>query len=295
MPLRLGIVFALAGGLLIAATVGLQRLPELPRVYEGLIGTGIQAAIAIFVVLAGVRFLDNRTLREIGCAFSSQWGYDTITGLVVGTGLVAGVFFAGLGFGWFTVRGGVGTTTSIGLVPGLLGYALLMVLIGFHEEVFMRGYLLTNLYEGFQFLGNRVALVVATALSSSMFAGLHTLNPNASIVSTLGIFTLSLLFSAGYIFTDSLGFPVGAHIAWNFTMGVGFGLPVSGMETTAFLVDGAETGPDIFTGGTFGPEAGVLGVVALLAGVVLCYLWASTIRPGNNDPIHLHNRTGEEA
>jgi membrane protease YdiL (CAAX protease family) len=281
MPFRLAGAVGLFGMLFLAATPALRFLPTLPRVYEGLIGTGVQATLATVTVAVAVRFLDRRSFDRIGCVVSRRSGRDVIVGLLTGTGLVTGAVSGGLGLGWVEINDTIGTTSGVDVVAGVIAYALLMGLIGFHEELFVRGYLLTNLYEGFQSIGDRAALLIATVASSSVFAAAHAVNPNASVISTLGLFALGFLFATGYVFTGSLGFPIGAHIAWNFVMGIGFGLPVSGMETTAFVLDAVEVGPDVFTGGAFGPEAGLLGITALLGGIALTYLWATAIRPSD--------------
>jgi hypothetical protein len=51
-----------------------------------------------------------------------------------------------------------------------------------------------------------------------------------------------------------------------------FGFPVSG--TTSFtLIRQIETGPDVMTGGAFGPEAGLTGLAASLIGMALIIAW----------------------
>lgn len=286
-PFRLGGAVLVLVALALPISPALRALPDLPTVYEGLVGTGMQAAAATAAVVVAVTYLDRRSLADIGLDVSSRSGRDVVVGLLTGTGLVAVGVLAGVAAGWVEFDGTLGTTSTVGVVPGVLAYALLMAMIGFHEELFLRGYLLTNIYEGLQIVGHRIALGAATVVSSSVFAVLHLLNPNASVISTLGLFALGLFFATGYVFTENLAFPVGAHAAWNFVMGVGFGLPVSGRETTVFVIDIVERGPDLFTGGEFGPEAGLLGILALLVGIVCTYVWATSIRSPAGSANHL--------
>ena len=51
-----------------------------------------------------------------------------------------------------------------------------------------------------------------------------------------------------------------------------FGLPVSGMDVPATVLRVGESGPDLWTGGAFGPEAGLL--LCLLMVVHIGALWA---------------------
>jgi hypothetical protein len=67
--------------------------------------------------------------------------------------------------------------------------------------------------------------------------------------------------------TRSLWLPSALHVAWNFAQTGVYGFPTSGYafaDRTLLLV--GQTGPGWLTGGGFGPEGGILGTVALLAG-----------------------------
>ena len=84
-----------------------------------------------------------------------------------------------------------------------------------------------------------------------------------------------LFFGLGYVLTGQIALPIGLHFTWNFVQGNIFGFPVSGRITHAtslFLTQ--ESGPDLWTGGAFGPEAGLLGLLAALAGAGVIVLWA---------------------
>jgi hypothetical protein len=60
------------------------------------------------------------------------------------------------------------------------------------------------------------------------------------------------------------------HIGWNFFEGVVFGFPVSGLDIYA-LTRIQVTGPVLWTGGAFGPEAGLILLPSLIVGSVLIY------------------------
>jgi hypothetical protein len=62
-------------------------------------------------------------------------------------------------------------------------------------------------------------------------------------------------------------------MSWNFFQGSVFGFPVSGVSSAASFIGIHQAGPELFTGGAFGPEAGLVGLVALALGSVLIVLW----------------------
>jgi hypothetical protein len=55
------------------------------------------------------------------------------------------------------------------------------------------------------------------------------------------------------------------HLGWNFFEGNAFGFPVSGQYFYQ-LIRQTTSGPDIITGGAFGPEGGLILLPALLLG-----------------------------
>jgi membrane protease YdiL (CAAX protease family) len=113
---------------------------------------------------------------------------------------------------------------------------------------------------------------------SSLFFGIgHAMNPHADWVSTLGVTAAGLLLGLGYVFTGSLGISVGLHFSWNFFQGNVFGFPVSGRDFGVSFLKVSQGGPGLWTGGAFGPEAGLLGFLACLLGGLLVLLWVRRV------------------
>ncbi|MCA1740534.1 MAG: CPBP family intramembrane metalloprotease, partial [Actinobacteria bacterium] len=142
-----------------------------------------------------------------------------------------------------------------------------------------------NMAEGLNFpsLGSKRAVLLAWVLSSAIFGLLHLANPNASLSSTVNITFAGLLLGAGYVLTGRLAIPIGLHIAWNFFQGNVFGFPVSGIGPIgATFISIEQGGPTLFTGGAFGPEAGLLDPAASLVGSLLIWLWVRA-RSGKAD------------
>jgi len=158
---------------------------------------------------------------------------------------------------------------------------IFFIFVGIYEELLSRGYHLVNLSEGFnlKFLGKRWAVILAVIASSGVFGILHLRNPNASWVSTLNITVAGMVFSLGMIFSRRLAIPIGLHITWNFFQGNVFGFPVSGTRNGATLIGTEAVGPEWLTGGAFGPEAGLMGLAAMLLGGLLTLLWIKRTGP----------------
>ena len=72
--------------------------------------------------------------------------------------------------------------------------------------------------------------------------------------------------------TQRLWLPIGLHLGWNFTEGSVFGMSVSGNARQDSLIMGTLHGPNLLTGGAFGPEASILAVIVCLAASVII-LW----------------------
>ena len=149
-------------------------------------------------------------------------------------------------------------------------------MIGITEELLARGYHLRNLSEGLNSpaLGPRNALLLAWMLSSSFFGLLHVFNPNATWYSTLALMLAGIFLGLGFVLTGSLAIPIALHITWNFFQGNVYGFPVSGntFDSATFIAI-QQQGPALWTGGAFGPEAGLLGIGALILGCALTMIW----------------------
>lgn len=254
----------------------------------GLLGSLVGgAAIVVGVAITG-RYVDRRYLTDFGFHFDRSWWLDLGFGLGLGVGLMTLVFAVGVAADWFRVTG---VLVGDSLLSGVGILALSFLMVGVYEELFARGYLLTNIAEGLvDYVGERGSVAVAVLVSSATFGLLHASNPDASIVSILTITLAGVMLALGYVLTNDLAIPIGLHITWNLFQGGVYGFPVSGLGIRASLVSTRERGPDIVTGGSFGPEAGLLGVGAILLGCLAIVAWvrwrhgAVGVHPGVTAP-----------
>ena len=131
-------------------------------------------------------------------------------------------------------------------------------------EVAYRGYLFSRLIAAFH-------PVAATILFAVIYAIVFGFHDNATIWNTLVAFLMGILLSIAYLRTHALWLGWGLHFAWLASMGLLFGLPVSGDTFFNSLVTTNVSGHAWFTGGSYGPEGAFLTPIILLAAIPVLY------------------------
>lgn len=247
---------------------------------------------AICVLWLGGRFIDRRKIRNFGFHFNKNWWLDLCFGVGLGAFMISLVFIVERSLGWISISGTVHSlhSQSTFIVP-LLVFLFFFISQGMSEELMSRGYLIKNLAEGFnlKILGPKWSILIAWCLISILFGLAHIGNPNATIISTVNLMVIGLTMGAGLIFTGELAIPIGLHISWNFFQGNIFGFPVSGLSYPSeiiSLIQINQTGPEKWTGGGFGPEAGLLGLFANLLGLLIIVWWVYVRRGVRFGEIH---------
>lgn len=222
------------------------------------------------------RLLDRRRMTDLGLRLDRDWWCDLAFGLVLGLAMIAAFMAIAGGAGWISVRAvpvlGEGETSlSVVLLCSLAEF----VLVGVGEELLSRGYHLRNLAEGFRCrrIGPRTAIIISVVLSSTVFAALHLSNEHTSMLSSLNTLLSGIVLALGLVWTGRLALPIGIHITWNFAQGSLAGLPVSGHAPRAALLTVTDTGPELWTGGAYGVEGGLLGMLIVLAAIPAMLLW----------------------
>jgi membrane protease YdiL (CAAX protease family) len=217
------------------------------------------------------KFFDHRSIVSLGLKLNLQALYDVLVGIVITFFLMGFIYLVELALGWTKFESFSWQAESgMAVAGGLFLWLAIFLITGWQEELLSRGYHLQNIADGLN-------LWWGVLISSSIFALLHIANPGASWISTLGIVLAGLFLALPYILTRQLWLSIGLHIGWNFFEGVVFGFPVSGLETYR-LLHHTVIGPELWTGGAFGPEAGLLVIPALLLGALLVYGYTRRIR-----------------
>lgn len=241
----------------------------------------ILALISLVFIFATCWFaawkLDKRPFRDYGLHINRLWWADMGFGLFLGAFLMLLIFLVERAAGWITVRSAVldGSAWS-----AIAVYLVIFICVGIYEEMLSRGYQTRNLAESFNHprIGSRLAILLAVLGTSTFFGLLHAANPNATLTSTFYLVVAGLFFGVIYMLTGELAMPMGLHITWNFFQGIVFGFPVSGQGSPASFFQIEQGGPLAWTGGAFGPEAGFIGLAAILLGVAMVVAWVRLTR-----------------
>lgn len=274
----LGAIPAVTSGF-ISMEGGTDAWPQLAYILFVTFGFG--AAITIGWVAA----FERRGLREIG--FNARGLMRFGRGYLVGLGfllLVVGIIWAA---GGYAVEGpGAFGTAAVG--AALLPIVVLMlgfIVQGSTEEIVFRGWLM-------QLIASRHGLWLAIVLNSLLFSLMHASNIQPSRELFLGLTNIVLfgVFISLYAAREgSLWGVCGWHAAWNWLLGLGFGLEVSGqvVQATPLIADLSTntTVPWWITGAAFGPEASVVTTLVLLVGTAVLIVRGRTHDHGVEVPV----------
>ena len=212
------------------------------------------------------RFFDKRSFVSLGLQVNKQAFMDVFIGIAITFVMMGLIYFAEVAAGWLTFESFAWQTEpAMNVITGVLIFFVVFIFVGWNEELLSRGYHLQTLVSGTNVFWGLV-------ISSSVFGLAHLGNPNATWVGAAGIFFAGIFLAYGYLRTGQLWLSIGLHIGWNFFEGVIFGFPVSGLDIYR-LIRHQIHGPEIWTGGAFGPEAGLIVLPALVIGSVLIYLY----------------------
>ena len=146
-----------------------------------------------------------------------------------------------------------------------LCWLAIFLVIGISEEIICRGII-------FRLISDKWNVATGLVVSSLLFGFLHIFNDGATVWSSLAI-TLNSgwLMGMAYAYHQTIWVPIGMHWAWNYLEGGVFGCAVSGAPLDYQpLITPRISGPDILTGGAFGPEA---SIICVALGIVLSIVY----------------------
>ena len=244
--------FALATVLVVATSIASKAVPAgFSRVVPGPLWGffGLLGAAWIFLRL------ERAPLASLGLLVNRAFLVRFALGLGGGVGLLA------LLAGAVWLGGGYRLERVAGASPWiLLRGAWVFLAVALFEEILFRGYAFQRAIRG---IGPRAAQLVFALL----FCLVHLSNEGMSgatvVVAMLNIFLASLILGYCYLHSGSLALPIGAHMGWNWAQS-SLGFAGSGNTSKGFWTPVYhEQASTWLTGGVFGLEASVLGVVLL--------------------------------
>ena len=173
-------------------------------------------------------------------------------------------------------------TIQLWLQPRAFGMLALnlatLAMAALAEEVAFRGF-------AFRRLIDAIGPTLATIFLSLLFGIAHIFNPGSTLTSTIITILAGLLLSIAWLRTHGLWLGWGFHFAWNASIAVLFGLPISGITDFASIIQTRTFGRFWLTGGDYGPEGAVFTALVLLIGIAILvritrdYAWHYTYVP----------------
>lgn len=226
-----------------------------PATFAVSVATLVATVLSVWIMR---RWFDGPALLDLGLRRRPGWVADTLIGLALGPVMFLAILLVLLLFGWAGAAAG-----NIGPSSLLVALAT-FTLVAISEEIFARGWVFQVLERG---RGTRAAVLG----SAGIFAVLHGFNPGFGWAALVGLFLAGLLFAQAYLVTRQLWLPIALHLSWNFSQGPIFGFPVSGLPGEGLLTV-RTSGPAVVTGGSFGPEAGLVLLVGIALAAACLYV-----------------------
>lgn len=261
------VVFLLGGLVNLGIRLATHGHPRQPQGLDPVwLGIGEFGSFALLLLATFIMSrIERRRIREYGLALSrgfrrtfwegALYGFGGIT-LVLVVMRLTGHYF----FGPLALHGSEILRYGALYLVGFLG-------VGFLEEYSFRGYFLYTLTDGFSGLGpirSGGGFLISSVVVSTLFGMAHGQNPGETPMGLIAVVIFSLVFCFVLWRTGDLWMAVGFHMAWDWGQTFFYGVPDSGIPSQGHLLTPSFHGPDIWTGGTVGPEASFLTPLVLL-------------------------------
>lgn len=255
------------------ALLGTNSVLRLVLSSEGNIVRIVRWLLSTFVLLATYRFLfkhyERRDITELSRTGSIR---ESLVGLFTGVLCISLIIVVLDLLGYYEV---LSTNSAAALLMPLFYFTTLSVF----EELVFRGIIYRITEES---LGTNLALII----SALLFGLAHLPNENANAISVVSAASGGILAGLLFSMTKRLWLPIFFHAGWNWAQ-ISLGVTVSGIEVLPGFLQAKLEGPEIITGGAFGPENSVITLVlVLILSAVAYYL---TLRRGNVMQMALEN------
>lgn len=237
-------------------------------------GVYLQAAMAVFASAAVANFIALRVFERGGLSdVGVGWRPGSLRnlGLGLGGGMGSALAVTGLPvlFGLATVNSDPARSFQL---PSFLFVLVVMVFGAIGEELLFHGY-------AFQLLIRRVGAFQTLLPVGVLFGAAHANNLSADYLSSFNTFLWGAFLGLCFLRSGDLWLAIGVHLGWNWALPL-LGANVSGFKMgTTGLVLTWKIG-DLWSGGDYGPEGGLLTTLVLpILGWCLYKAPVATARP----------------
>ncbi|TFV96031.1 CPBP family intramembrane metalloprotease [Algoriphagus kandeliae] len=218
---------------------------------------------ALFGLYAIRKWRKNHFTRtEIGqkIGFRPFSLYQLVSGLLLGAFVFTTIFLVAIKLELIEI-------ISFSWTNGNFITAILMFSAGaIGEELIFRSFFINGLKE---FTKSKIVLLLVPAI---FFSLVHIMNSGSTLLSSFSAFIGGLMYGYAFIRTEKLWLPVGLHFSWNFFQSFIYGFPVSGYIKQRLFEINIKEESQLWLGGDYGPEGGLLGIVARFTVIVLIWI-----------------------
>ena len=243
----------------VAAALAGDHILRFEAIFRPLLAAVLLAGFSWLLTVAN--HVESHHIAAQGLPLTRGWAKQFVIGCTIGAGLVVVSLIPIALLGRLSFR----ATIS----PHSLARAALVVFVvlagALAEELMFRGYPFQRLVEA---TGAARAIVVFSIL----FGAVHLMNPGASVWGLINTIVIGIFLAIAYLRSRALWLPWGFHFAWNLTMGLIVGLPVSGFRLFNVVEHATASGPRWLTGDSYGIEASVSGALAIAIGLLMICL-----------------------
>jgi membrane protease YdiL (CAAX protease family) len=220
----------------------------------------------IFLILwVWLALYEKRRLRTIGLEIQGAV-QKYLRGLVIGLLMFSAAVGISALFGFVAFERGDPQQQGLVVLGSVLFVFAGWMVQGAAEEALTRGWLLPV-------IGARYHPLLGIIISSIIFAVYHSLNPNLNPIAMLNLVLFGLFAALFALYEGGLWGIFSIHSVWNWAQGNLYGFEVSGVfPAGGALFNLMETGPDVVTGGAFGPEGGLAVTLVLLVSCALVWM-----------------------
>lgn len=247
----------------------LNQFVVMPASFSLMLNVFLEAVYCVLLLLLFVVVVQKRSFVSTGIVKQGVIVETVIgffLGIIVSGGAILGMYLLGS----YKV-------VALNSQANLLYPLVLFFFAAIVEEVIFRVFV-------FQTCEKKWGTVPAMAIASTVFGLVHMINtvPNTTVWQQLLacvflIFEAGFLLNAVFLINRRIWLPLGLHWAWNFFEGPVFGTVVSGQNFGTSLITAQTAGGVLASGGSFGPEGSVPGlVVGIICGAIAT--WYSVTR-----------------
>lgn len=215
----------------------------------------------------GMAIFESRKLIDLGLDWHEGAGHNLLLGLGLGAGgaLLAILPAVLAGMAHFEAAAGAEVSWR-----GMLFTPMLLFCGAAGEEIAFRGFAQQYLMRGY---GSWAAIFGM----GTLFGVMHAANPGATTLGIVNTAGFGILFGAALWRTHDLWLPIGMHFGWNASLPF-LGVGLSGLTIKVAGYQLVWKAGDLWSGGSYGPEASVLASGVLV--VLFVAVWKLPVRRG---------------